>query len=130
MNRSRSSNDLPTVLIVDDDPMVRRSARRLLERTGRFGRVWEAEDAAEGVFQARRTPPDIVLLDYLLPALDGANAKPFFRSSVPDAKIVAFSGALVSCPVWADHYVNKADICSLPDVLLGLFADEPEVASL
>lgn len=116
---------LPTVLIVDDDPMVRRAARRTLERCGRFGKIWEAEDAAEGVFQARRCAPDIVLLDHLLPALDGASARPFFHQSVPEAKIVAFSGALISRPVWADDYVNKADIDRLPDRLLGLVEQIP-----
>lgn len=118
----------PSVLIVDDDPMVRRAARRLLERTGRFGRIWEAEDAAEGVFQARRTPPDVILLDYLLPALDGANAYPFFKDSAPRAKIVAFSGALVSCPVWADAYMNKGDMERLPDLILET-AGQMQVAS-
>lgn len=122
MDTATNENRLD-VLIVDDDPMVRRTAKRILEKSGHFGRIWEAEDAAEGVFKSRRTPPDVILLDYMLPALDGASARPYFRDSVPNAKIIAFSGALISKPAWADGYLNKADMGLLPEVVLSVTLD-------
>lgn len=56
-------------LIVDDDPVIRQLARAALERSG-----WSVEEAengsdALGVFQ--RLPPDVVLLDVMMPGMDG-----------------------------------------------------------
>ena len=59
-----------TVLIVDDHPSFRSSARALLAAEG-FDVVGEAEDAAGGLRRARELDPDLVLLDVQLPDLDG-----------------------------------------------------------
>ena len=59
-----------TVLIVDDHPSFRSSARALLEAEG-FRVVGEAEDGAGGLAGARELAPDLVLLDMQLPDLDG-----------------------------------------------------------
>jgi DNA-binding NarL/FixJ family response regulator len=58
------------VLIVDDHPSFRRSARALLEAEG-FTVVAEAEDAAGALDAVARLRPDVVLLDIQLPDLDG-----------------------------------------------------------
>jgi DNA-binding NarL/FixJ family response regulator len=60
----------PTVLIVDDHPSFRLTARALLEAEG-FHVVGEAEDGASAIEAARRLRPDVVLLDVQLPDLDG-----------------------------------------------------------
>lgn len=117
-------DDLPTVLIVDDDLQVRRLVRRFLERSGRFGEIWEAEDAADGVFQARRNPPDVIVLDYGLPFLTGAAAKPYFASSAPHAKIVGFSGAPADGPKWFDAYLVKDDADRLVETLLAVLEQD------
>jgi DNA-binding NarL/FixJ family response regulator len=59
-----------TVLIVDDYPPFRESARGLLEGGG-FDVVGEAEDGAEALRLARELGPEVVLLDVHLPDLDG-----------------------------------------------------------
>jgi DNA-binding NarL/FixJ family response regulator len=59
-----------TVLIVDDHPSFRSSARLLLETEG-WRVVGEAEDGAGGVAAARELKPDVVLLDVNLPDIDG-----------------------------------------------------------
>jgi two-component system response regulator EvgA len=58
------------VLIVDDHPSFRASARRMLESDG-YEVVGEAPDGASGLAAARDLRPDIVLLDVQLPDLDG-----------------------------------------------------------
>ena len=59
-----------SVLIVDDHPSFRASARRLLEAEG-FDVVGEAVDGHEAITAAQQLKPDLVLLDVQLPDLDG-----------------------------------------------------------
>lgn len=59
-----------TILIVDDHPSFRSSARRVLEAGG-FAVIGEAADGAAGVAAARDLRPDVVLLDVGLPDADG-----------------------------------------------------------
>ena len=59
-----------TVLIVDDHPGFRASARMLLEAEG-YDVVGEAEDGEAGPRAAAELEPDVVLLDIQLPDMDG-----------------------------------------------------------
>lgn len=59
-----------SVLIVDDHPSFRASARRLLEASG-YAVVGEAADGAEAIAAAGALEPDLVLLDVQLPDLNG-----------------------------------------------------------
>jgi DNA-binding NarL/FixJ family response regulator len=59
-----------TVLIVDDHPSFRASARAILEADG-FEVTGEAEDGESAIAAAGRLHPDVVLLDVQLPDLDG-----------------------------------------------------------
>ena len=59
-----------SVLIVDDHPSFRASARVLLEAEG-FDVIGEAADGASGIAEAKRLRPDLVLLDVQLPDIDG-----------------------------------------------------------
>ena len=61
---------MPTVLIVDDHPSFRATARLLLEADG-FTVVGEAETGTVAVRAAEELTPDVVLLDVNLPDLDG-----------------------------------------------------------
>ena len=57
------------VLVVDDDPTVREVVAGYLSRAGLT--VDEAADGMDALAQARHTPPDLVVLDLMLPGLDG-----------------------------------------------------------
>jgi len=59
-----------TVLIVDDHPSFRASARAILEAEG-FEVVGEAEDGGSALLEARRLAPEVVLLDVQLPDMSG-----------------------------------------------------------
>jgi DNA-binding NarL/FixJ family response regulator len=70
----------PTVLIVDDHPSFRLTARALLESEG-FEVVGEAADGASALEAAARLRPDVVLLDVQLPDLDGFEVAARLRSN-------------------------------------------------
>jgi CheY-like chemotaxis protein len=80
------------VLVVDDEPSVRRVARRLLEREGY--RVTEAADgeSALHVCSVGTSPPDVILTDCVMSRLSGGELAQRLRYLVPDARIVLMSG--------------------------------------
>jgi DNA-binding NarL/FixJ family response regulator len=63
-------SDVPSILIVDDHPSFRSTARVLLQAEG-FDVVGEAEDGDSAVKAAQELRPDVVLLDVQLPDFDG-----------------------------------------------------------
>jgi DNA-binding NarL/FixJ family response regulator len=81
---------VPTVLIVDDHPSFRASARAILEADG-FEVTGEAEDGESAIAAADRLHPDIVLLDVQLPDLDGFEVTRRLLSGHGDACVVLVS---------------------------------------
>jgi DNA-binding NarL/FixJ family response regulator len=62
------------VVVVDDQEMMRAGFRMILEAQGDIEVVGEAGDGAAGVELARRTRPDVVLMDIRMPVMDGVEA--------------------------------------------------------
>ena len=82
---------MTTVLIVDDHPSFRGTARALLESEG-FDVVGEAADGASAIESATSLRPDVVLLDVYLPDIDGfAVAAELTRNGRPPAIILISS---------------------------------------
>jgi DNA-binding NarL/FixJ family response regulator len=86
-----STTEPVRVVLADDVADIRDLMRMLLERSG-FEVVGEAADGDEAVTTARRTQPDLVVLDLAMPSMDGLQALPRIREEAPDAKIVVLSG--------------------------------------
>jgi CheY-like chemotaxis protein len=105
-----------SVLIVDDDEEIRHVLRVLCETEG-LRVVGEAANGVEAVPLALTHQPDFVILDYMLPRLDGEGAAEIFRTITPESKIVAFSAILDRQPDWADAYLNKDRIAELMPLL-------------
>ena len=83
----------PTVLVADDNPIIRRWLRLLLSAEGYD--VWEAEDG-NGVLEIldSATRVDAVLLDLLMPGREGLETIQAIRRRSASPRIVAMSGAL------------------------------------
>jgi DNA-binding response OmpR family regulator len=74
------------LLVVDDDPDIRRIAGLALERIGGF-QVTLAEDARGALEAAARDPPDLVLLDVSMPGVDGPAALVALRQLEATARV-------------------------------------------
>jgi len=70
------------VLIVDDSPTIRAALRSLVEKMGHT--VIEAEDGSKGLTIYGRDRPDLVLIDVVMPIMDGYEAARQMRQSLPD----------------------------------------------
>ena len=105
-----------TVLIVDDDEEVRHVLRLLCEHDD-LEVVGEADNGVAAIPLALSHQPDFVILDYLMPHLDGEGTATMLRAIAPEARIIAFSAVLDSKPAWSDSYLNKARVSEVAPFL-------------
>ena len=80
-----------SVVLIDDSEDLLFLVRGALERTGQFQVVGEAADGKQGVAVVGAVKPDLVLLDILMPVMDGIQALPLIRAECPDAIVVMLS---------------------------------------
>ncbi|MGN6608799.1 MAG: response regulator [Jatrophihabitans sp.] len=83
------------VLVVDDTPEVRALWVLMLERYEQIQVVGQAGDGLAGIEAARRTQPDLVLLDVAMPVMTGLEALPRIRAEAPHCRVVMVSGLTV-----------------------------------
>jgi two-component system, OmpR family, alkaline phosphatase synthesis response regulator PhoP len=98
------------ILVVDDEPKVARLARDYLEKNG--FRVTTAADGQSALTIARREKPDLVILDLMLPHIDGREVCKILRreSDVPIIMLTALSEEIdqvTGLEIGADDYITK-----------------------
>ena len=98
------------ILVVDDEPKVARLARDYLEKNG--FRVVTAADGQSALTTARRDKPDLVILDLMLPNIDGREVCRILRreSDVPIIMLTALSEEIdqvTGLEIGADDYITK-----------------------
>ncbi|HXT14538.1 MAG TPA: sigma-54 dependent transcriptional regulator [Gemmatimonadaceae bacterium] len=82
---------MPSVLIIDDEPNIRRMVGALLSAEGY--EVRDAQDGASGLARATEAEPDVVLLDLMMPGdMDGMATLARVRESVPEVPVIMMSG--------------------------------------
>jgi NarL family two-component system response regulator LiaR len=79
------------VLIVDDHPMVRQGLRTFLELHEEIEVMGEAANGLEAVEQVRQLRPDVVLMDLVMPQLDGIAAIRQIRTISPSSQVLALT---------------------------------------
>ncbi len=83
------------VLIVDDDPTVLESLRDLLERRG-LSTVGAASDGNQAVSMANSLEPDVIVMDRMMPGMDGVEATRRIKQSLPQTQVILLSAQLDS----------------------------------
>ena len=79
------------LLIADDHTLVRQGLRQLCEGMGGFTVVAEADDGVQAVALARATQPDVILMDIVMPEVDGVEAIRQIIQEIPTARIIALT---------------------------------------
>jgi NarL family two-component system response regulator LiaR len=79
------------VLVVDDHAVVREGLRTFLELQDGIEVAGEAADGEEAIELAERLRPDVVLMDLVMPALDGLGAMRALRDRVPNARVIVLT---------------------------------------
>jgi len=80
-----------SVLLVDDHALVRQGFRRMLEDDPHIHVVGEAGDGPEAIAAALEKKPDVVVMDYALPSMNGALATQRILGDLPDTAILMLS---------------------------------------
>jgi len=87
------------ILIADDHSVVRQGLRMFLALDPDLDVVAEAGDGAEAVRLVRELQPDVVLMDLIMPVMDGIAATQSIREGFPDTEVVALTSVLEDASV-------------------------------
>lgn len=129
------------VLIVDDHAVVRMGLRAFFELLPDIEVVGEAADGSEGVAMCRRLAPDVVLMDLLMPNMDGITAIGRIKAERPETEIVTMTSFIeeekvtAALEAGASGYVLKdAEAEEVAQAIRAAFAGEvhldPQVARM
>jgi two-component system, NarL family, response regulator LiaR len=78
-------------MIVDDHPMVRQGLRTFFSTCPDIQVIAEAGNGIEALQKCAQTPPDVVLMDMVMPAMDGATATAKLREICPDTRVIVLT---------------------------------------
>jgi DNA-binding NarL/FixJ family response regulator len=82
------------ILIADDHSVVRQGLRMFLALDPELEVVGEAEDGSRALALAHELRPDVVLMDLLMPVMDGLAATTAIRTQLPDTEVIALTSVL------------------------------------
>ena len=87
------------ILLVDDHTVVRKGLRTFLSYDPELEVVGEAADGTEALSKARELTPDVVVMDLLMPGMDGIAATAAIRRELPDTEVLALTSVLEDASV-------------------------------
>ncbi len=87
------------ILLADDHAVVRQGLKMFLELDTDLVVVGEAENGEQALQLAFSLSPDVVLMDLLMPVMDGISAIKVIRSQIPDIEIIALTSVLEDASV-------------------------------
>jgi two-component system nitrate/nitrite response regulator NarL len=111
------------ILIVDDSELVRSLVREFIESLPGFEVCGEAADGLEGVEKGLELKPDLIVLDFSMPRINGLQAALMLHEIVPDIPIILFTVFKDAVLSRLAHNAGVASIVSKTDQLT-ILADE------
>jgi two-component system, NarL family, response regulator LiaR len=87
------------IIVVDDHSVVRQGLKMFLGLDPDLEIIGEAENGAEAVKLAAELQPDVVLMDMLMPVMDGIEATKIIRRDMPDTEVIALTSVLEDAAV-------------------------------
>jgi two-component system, NarL family, response regulator LiaR len=124
----------PRAIVVDDDAIARRSIRESLQRAG-VEVIAEAQNGREAVELALRHRPDVVLMDVVMPEMDGIAATREILRHAPEQRVLILTNSdddemgLLGLRVGASGFLTKnLDVDVLPRALTGVMNDEAAIS--
>ena len=81
------------VMVVDDHPMMRNGLRDTLEASGRFEVVGQAEDGEEAVRTVVGLEPEVIVMDVIMPNMDGINACREIKELLPETRVLMLTAS-------------------------------------
>jgi len=111
------------ILLVADNPTMRRLIRSFLEFWPEVEVCGEASDGWEGVGKGVELKPDLIVLDFYTPQVSGLQAAIMFREVIPDTPIILFTGSKDETLDRLAHNAGVASVLSKTDELT-MLADE------
>ena len=129
------------VLIADDHAIVRTGLSMLLEAQGGFDVVGEAENGSDAVRLALRLKPDVVVMDLMMPEVDGIAATREIKAKAADSKVLILTTSTVSddlsraLDAGADGAIMKSAanaelVAAIRDIAAGKRTVSPEISRL
>jgi DNA-binding NarL/FixJ family response regulator len=116
------------VLIADDSSSVRDVLRGFLRNQEEIEICGEAADGLEAVEKAQRLKPDLILLDLVMPEINGAEVASILKQKMPQVRIILFTmysdsvGKSLSSAVGVDVVLSKPDgMCHIVESINSLF---------
>ncbi len=88
------------VLLVDDHAVVRQGLRMFLSLDAELAIVGEAVNGADALQKAHALQPDVILMDLMMPVMDGITAIGILRRDLPDIEIIALTSVLEDAAVF------------------------------
>ncbi|WP_342448754.1 response regulator [Nitrosopumilus ureiphilus] len=81
----------PIILIIDDSKVFRSFCHDIIKKSVRLARICEAKDGVEGLKLYVKYRPDLILLDYVMPNLDGSKVLEYIRKNDKDTRVIMIS---------------------------------------
>lgn len=103
-----------SVLIVDDSFLMRRMLRRSLEDDG-WAICGEAADGLEALEKIERLTPDLVILDFSMPRMNGLETAKAIKSLLPTITMIMFTAHKAAIPGESIHSAGIRAICAKED---------------
>jgi DNA-binding NarL/FixJ family response regulator len=93
------------ILVVDDSVLIRRMLRTLLEQQPDWTVCGEAENGCDGIDTAQKLQPDVIVIDLVMPVMNGIDAARVIKRLMPSTPIVMFT-------TFADRHIKDAALAA------------------